>query len=114
MVKVAWKTVNGYGPYAYLQKSVKVQGHVQSKHLAYLGKAGKDGLIPGKHFNVPSSGNFAGGRVRVPFVGEETEETLKPGPLAAVASMKAQVAAGLPAEADRPGQAREDSARGSA
>ena len=98
MVKVAWKTVNGYGPYAYLQKSVKVQGHVHSKHLAYLGKAGKGGLIPGKHFNVPSSGGFAGGRVRVPFVGEETEETLKPGPLAAVASMKAQVAAGLPAK----------------
>ena len=98
MVKVAWKTVNGYGPYAYLQKSVKVQGHVHSKHIAYLGKAGKGGLIPGKHFNVPSSGGFAGGRVRVPFVGEETEETLKPGPLAAVASMKAQVAAGLPAK----------------
>ena len=104
MVKVAWKTVNGYGPYAYLQKSVKVQGHVHSKHLAYLGKAGKGGLIPGKHFNVPSSGNFAGGRVRVPFVGEETEETLKPGPLAAVASMKAQVAAGLPAKQIVPGK----------
>ena len=98
MVKVAWKTVNGYGPYAYLQESVKVQGHVHSKHLAYLGKAGKGGLIPGKHFNVPSSGDFAGGRVRVPFVGEETEEALKLGPLAAVASMKAQVAAGLPAK----------------
>ena len=98
MVKVAWKTVNGYGPYAYLQESVKIEGHVHSKHLAYLGKAGKGGLIPGKHFNVPSSGGFAGGRVRVPFVGEETEETLKPGPLAAVTSMKAQVAAGLPAK----------------
>ena len=37
MVKVAWKTINGYGPYAYLQKSVKSGGKVTSKHIAYLG-----------------------------------------------------------------------------
>ena len=94
MVKVAWKVINGYGPYAYLQESVKNDGKVTSKHIAYLGAAGKNGLIPGKNFNVPPSEDFDGARIMVPFVGEETVDALKPGPLAAIQSMKAQVETG--------------------
>ena len=82
MVKVAWKVINGYGPYAYLQKSVKSKGKVTSKHIAYLGAAGlgKDGiaLVPGKHFNAPPAEDFPGGRLRIPLVGDETEAKLKP------------------------------------
>ena len=82
MVKVAWKVINGYGPYAYLQKSVKSKGKVTSKHIAYLGAAGvgKDGvaLVPGKHVNAPAAEDFPGGRLRVPLVGDETEAKLKP------------------------------------
>ena len=38
MVNIAWKSIKGYGPYAYLQHSVKGQdGAVTSKHLAYPG-----------------------------------------------------------------------------
>ena len=95
MVKIAWKVINGYGPYAYLQESVKEGGKVTSKHIAYLGAAGKNGLIPGKIFTVPPSEDFDGARMMVPFVGEETVDALKPGPLAAIQSMKTQVAAGV-------------------
>ena len=94
MVKIAWKVINGYGPYAYLQESVKNNGKVTSKHIAYLGAAGKNGLVPGKKFTVPPSEDFEGVRLMVPFVGEETVDALKPGPLAAIQSMKAQVEAG--------------------
>ena len=95
MVKIAWKVINGYGPYAYLQKSVKTDGKVTSKHIAYLGAMGKKGLIPGKNTTVPPSANFEGGRLMVPFVGEETADDLKPGALAVVESLKSQVGAGL-------------------
>ena len=94
MVKIAWKVINGYGPYAYLQESVKNNGKVTSKHIAYLGAAGKNGLVPGKNFTVPPSEDFEGVRLMVPFVGEETVDALKPGPLAAIQCMKAQVEAG--------------------
>ena len=100
MVKVAWKTINGYGPYAYLQKSVKKGGKVTSKHIAYLGAAGpgKDGiaLVPGKNFNAPAAEGFAGGRLRIPLVGDETEAKLKPKQKAAVEFMEKQAKAGVP------------------
>ena len=100
MVKVAWKVINGYGPYAYLQKSVKSGGKVTSKHIAYLGAAGlgKEGiaLVPGKHFNAPATEDFPGGRLRIPLVGDETEAKLKPKQKAAVAFMEKQAQAGVP------------------
>lgn len=100
MVKVAWKTINGYGPYAYLQQSVKSGGKVTSKHIAYLGVAGlgKDGiaLVPGKNFNAPAAEDFPGGRLRIPLVGEETEAKLKPKQKAAVEYMEKQAQAGAP------------------
>ena len=41
MANVAWKTINGYGPYAYLQQSLwQGNGKVVSQHIAYLGKLG--------------------------------------------------------------------------
>ena len=100
MVKVAWKVINGYGPYAYLQHSVKTEGAVSSKHLAYLGKAGlsKDdvALIPGKHFNAPAAEDFAAGRIKVPLVGDKTEASLKPKPKALVAYMEHAAKKGIP------------------
>ena len=54
-MKVAWKVINGYGPYAYLQKSVKYPGgKVISEHVAYLGSMSKPKiqalLEPGQSF----------------------------------------------------------------
>ena len=103
MVKVAWKTINGYGPYAYLQKSVKSGGKVTSKHIAYLGAAGlsKEGvaLVPGKNFNAPAAADFPGGRLKIPLVGDETEAKLKPKQKAAVQYMEKQAKAGLSTKA---------------
>jgi len=100
MVKVAWKVINGYGPYAYLQESVKSGGKVTSNHIAYLGKAGlgKDGVvvIPGKSFNAPAAGNFAGGRILIPLVGEDAQAQLKPKPKALVEFMEQKAKAGMP------------------
>ena len=96
MVKMTWKVINGYGPYAYLQKSVKSGGKVVSDHIAYLGKAGK-GPIPGKHYNVEAVEEFSGGRVLAPYVTEETKAALKQTPLAQVKWMEQQVAQGVPA-----------------
>ena len=100
MVKVAWKVVNGYGPYAYLQESVKSGGKVTSNHIAYLGKAGlgKDGVvvIPGKSFNAPAAGTFPGGRILIPPVGDDAQSQLKPKPKALVEFMEQQAKAGMP------------------
>ena len=99
MAKIAWKVINGYGPYAYLQESVKTAGKVISKHLAYLGKAGTGGLFPGKHVTLPAVPGFAGGRVVVPLVTGETLADLNPKPKAAIKWMAKQVKEGLPASA---------------
>ena len=95
MVKVAWKVINGHGPYAYLQESVKDDGKVTSKHIAYLGSVGKKGLIPGKNLTIPPSEKYEGGRVMIPFVGDETLQDLKPSALAVVESLKSQIEAGV-------------------
>ena len=97
MVKVAWKVINGHGPYAYLQKSVKTGNKVKSEHIAYLGKVGTGGVIPGKHVNVPKSEEFEGGRIPVPYVGDEVMEKLKPGLKSAVQHIESQSKQGLPA-----------------
>lgn len=100
MVKVTWKVIKGYGPYAYLQDTVKSGGVVSSKHLAYLGKAGlgKDGvaLIPGKHFTAPAAGDFPGGRIFVPTLGAKIGDLLKPKPKALVDFMEAAAEEGVP------------------
>ena len=99
MVKVAWKTIKGYGPYAYLQHSVKDQdGTVTSKHLAYLGKLGAGGLFPGHHLTISAkqAQGFGGGRVRVPYVSSELQENLKPQGQALTQSIHAQVESGTP------------------
>ena len=98
MVKIAWKVVNGYGPYAYLQKSVKkAGGKVVSEHIAYLGKAGAGGPVPGKQFKAdPVEGEFDGGLVDVPPVPEETAQKLKPKLQTAVQWLEHQVAEGVP------------------
>ena len=95
MVKIAWKTINGYGPYAYLQESYKDQGKVKSKHLAYLGVAGVNGLVPGKMLTVEAVEDFPGGRVMVPNVGDDTLDALKPKPMAKVQLMQEKVGEGL-------------------
>ena len=99
MVKVAWKTIKGYGPYAYLQHSVKDQdGTVTSKHLAYLGKLGAGGLFPGHHLTISAkqAQGFGGGRVRVPYVSSELQENLKPQGQVLTQSIHAQVESGTP------------------
>ena len=98
MVKIAWKVINGYGPYAYLQHSMKSGGKVTSKHLAYLGKAGAGGLVPGKHFQVAAVPGFAGGALLAPMVPDETLGALKPNPKAAVEHMADQVLQGVARE----------------
>ena len=99
MVKVAWKTIKGYGPYAYLQHSIKDQdGTVTSKHLAYLGKLGAGGLFPGHHLTISAkqAQGFGGGRVRVPYVSSELQENLKPQGQVLTQSIHAQVESGTP------------------
>ena len=101
MVKVAWKVINGNGPYAYLQKSVKqANGSVVSQHLAYLGGVGKKGMFPGKSFNVPPTddGKFDGGRVLINPVPDELKAQLKPAALQALESIEEQVQSGVPTQ----------------
>ena len=97
MAKIAWKVIKGYGPYAYLQRTVTTGGKVISKHIAYLGKAGVGGLVPGKYVQVPAVAGFPGGAIRAPLIGHETLRDLKPNPKASVKWMAAQVKDGLPA-----------------
>ena len=51
--KITWKTINGYGPYAYAQLSVRTGKHVTSKHVAYLGAYGNMGIYPLNVYQVP-------------------------------------------------------------
>ena len=51
--KITWKTINGYGPYAYAQLSVRTGKHVTSKHVAYLGAYGSTGIYPLSVYKVP-------------------------------------------------------------
>ena len=98
MVKIAWKTIKGYGPYAYLQESVKLKsGQVVSKHLAYLGKAGAGGLVPGYGFRVPGKvAEYGGKTVPVPEVSPDIVAKLNPKSIKLVQHMQEQAEAGLP------------------
>ena len=96
MVKVAWKVVNGYGPYGYLQKSIKYpDGKVVSKHLAYLGAIGTKGVYPGKFHTVPPSGEFDGGRFLLNPVPGSIKKLLKPNALALLNAIEQQVQSGV-------------------
>ena len=95
MVKVAWKTINGYGPYAYLQKSVWLgNGKVVSKHVAYLGKFASvgtaGGLYPGHHIS------WEGERVIVPQVDPELKEQLKTSAQTKVVTVEGLLSEGMP------------------
>ena len=90
MPNIAWKTINGYGPYAYLQHSVKVgQGHVNSMHIAYLGKVGVI-ATPGQTVTIRANMVTGtadvvakaqiGAKVLVPGIGKKLIAGLKPGP----------------------------------
>ncbi len=75
MANIAWKVINGYGPYAYLQQSVRVGKTVISKHLQYLGAAGSGSMMrPGKSIS------YQGDPVFAPPFPEELLEKLKDGP----------------------------------
>ena len=45
-MKIVWKYINGHGPYAYVQESVREGDKVTSRHVAYLGRGG-GALSPG-------------------------------------------------------------------
>ena len=55
MAKVVWKTVNGNGPYAYLQKSERNGNSTKSVHVAYLGTYGNRDLFPTDAYTLPDT-----------------------------------------------------------
>lgn len=61
-MKIAWKTINGYGPYAYLQRTVGRK----TEHVEYLGK-----VVPGSTIDVH------GEKVLVPAVPDDAQERLR-------------------------------------
>ncbi len=84
MAKVAWKTINGFGPYAYLQESVWLgEGKVLTKHIAYLGKWGAFAEDFGSVAVIPGAFlKHAAEKVEVPQIPDEVKKTLNPKPLA--------------------------------
>ena len=79
MVKLAFKIINGYGPYAYLQKSIKYpDGKVVSKHIKYLGSVAN----PKGNYNLAPGGTikYRGEIINVPQLPKEQFDQLKPGP----------------------------------
>jgi hypothetical protein len=103
MVKVAWKTIKGYGPYAYLQESVRIHGKVVSKHLAYLGKIGgaPPALSSGGSVTPGRSIKAAGYRAFVPPVDLDTQSHLKAKPLGKLKVHRMATAAGIPGPAPK-------------
>ena len=68
-MKIAWKVINGYGPYAYLQKTVHKGDTVVSEHVAYIGKAGV-AIAPGEIFDHQGTTTVA------PKIGDDIVEKL--------------------------------------
>ena len=68
-MKIAWKVINGYGPYAYLQKTVHKGDTVVSEHVAYIGKAGVT-ISPGETFA------HEGAKTVAPKIGNDVVEKL--------------------------------------
>ena len=98
MVKVAWKVINGHGPYAYLQKSVKhPDGTVTSDHIAYLGAMKPGGPLPGKFLTVSGNkfGDYDGQRLFVNPVPVGLKETLSDKALDKLAAIEEQIQAGV-------------------
>ena len=98
MVKLAWKVINGHGPYAYLQKSVKhSDGTVTSDHIAYLGAMKPGGPLPGKFLTVSGNkfGEYDGQRLFVNPVPEGLKETLSDNALDKLTAIEEQVQAGV-------------------
>ena len=98
MVKVAWKVINGHGPYAYLQKSVKhPDGTVTSDHIAYLGAMKPGGPLPGKFLTVSGNkfGDYDGQRLFVNPVPAGLKETLSDNALDKLAAIEEQIQAGV-------------------
>ena len=98
MVKVAWKVINGHGPYAYLQKSVKhPDGTVTSDHIAYLGAMKPGGPLPGKFLTVSGNkfGDYDGQRLFVNPVPVGLKETLSDNALDKLAAIEEQIQAGV-------------------
>lgn len=68
-MKIAWKTIKGHGPYAYLQETVRTdRGTTVSKHVAYLGKAAK--FPPGLKITAN------GGSVKIPKIPQDVFDEL--------------------------------------
>ena len=68
-MKIAWKTINGYGPYAYLQHSMRnAQGVPTSAHVQYLGAD----LEPGQFVEIGPVDKLGwpGGTLKVPDLPE--------------------------------------------
>ena len=98
MVKVAWKVINGHGPYAYLQKSVKhPDGTVTSDHIAYLGAMKPGGPLPGKFLTVSGNkfGDYDGQRLFVNPVPVGLKETLSDNALDKLTAIEEQIQAGV-------------------
>ena len=98
MVKLAWKVINGHGPYAYLQKSVKhPDGTVTSDHIAYLGAMKPGGPLPGKFLTVSGDkfGEYDGQRLFVNPVPEGLKEMLSDNALDKLTAIEEQVQAGV-------------------
>ena len=102
MVKLAWKVINGHGPYAYLQKSVKhPDGTVTSDHIAYLGAMKPGGPLPGKFLTVSGDkfGEYDGQRLFVNPVPEGLKEMLSDNALDKLTAIEEQIQTGVPSPA---------------
>ena len=98
MVKLAWKVINGHGPYAYLQKSVKhPDGTVTSDHIAYLGSMKPGGPLPGKFLTVSGDkfGEYDGQRLFVNPVPEGLKEMLSDNALDKLTAIEEQIQTGV-------------------
>ena len=84
-MKIAWKTINGYGPYAYLQHSMRnAQGVPTSAHVQYLGAE----LKPGQFVEIGPVDKLGwpGGTLKVPDLPEPEPEAQGQGHAPAVAT----------------------------
>jgi len=85
MAKIGWKVINGYGPYAYLQQSVRRGDKVTSDHIQYLGRLGATSnigsgvLLPGYRVEAPFRVDLPSGEaVGIPLVPPYVAIQLKP------------------------------------
>ena len=72
---IAWKSINGNGPYAYVQRSVRRGDQVRSEHVAYLGARGPNSS--GLDIEPGQSVHFRGRRLAVPPVPRSVARKLR-------------------------------------